>query len=99
MGDLQRYRFPAFITGLLVLVLAIFIGRPAGWRPAIGLLPLVLAAWVMDPLVLAIAVIVICLALSFGSQWLPGNTMWMPGPLMIWLTIAIIHLVRLELQL
>jgi PAS domain S-box-containing protein len=57
------------------------------------------AAWVIEPLILAVILSATILAFSLASNWVPMNPSWAPQPTMIWITIAVIQLVRIELQL
>jgi two-component system sensor kinase FixL len=89
---------PIVLTSAVTLVLPLLFGWSNGWIAAVSLLPLVIAAWLLDPLILAATVVAVTLAASVTWHWLPVSPIPVDEPLMIWLTIAIIHLVRNELN-
>jgi two-component system sensor kinase FixL len=98
-SDIRRNWVAVLGTGTAVLILPILLGSWDGWTISVCLIPLVLAAWVLDPLLLTVTVVGLALAFSAASHWAPINTAGVPEAVMVWLTIAVILLVRNELRL
>ncbi len=98
-SNLQQNRVAVLLTGGVIVALPLLFGWPNAWIVSLCLLPLVLAAWVAEPLTLAITVIAVALTFACVSHWLSGLLVGFAQPAMVWFTIALIHLVRIELQL
>jgi len=99
LSHLRRYRLAVLATVGTVIVIASLQNRPYNWISLLCLSLLTLIAWALDPLVLAVAVGVSGLAFSSFLYRLPVNPAWVPGPLMIWLSIALVHLARIQVKL
>jgi two-component system sensor kinase FixL len=95
----RRKRLAVLATATAILLLPIFLRWPDGWVVSVCLIPLVLAAWVLDPLTLALTVVGLALTFSGLSHSVQVNDAGILEPLMVWITIAVIQLVRVELQL
>jgi two-component system sensor kinase FixL len=83
-------------TSATILTLPTLLGWRQGWIASVCLAALVLAAWVLDPLTLAITLVALSLACSVAPQTI--DPLWVPKPVMLWFAIAFIHLVRIELK-
>jgi signal transduction histidine kinase len=96
--DLRQNWLVVLTTSLTTLTLPYLLERPHSWVSTACLVPVILAAWIFDPLILAVAVVSISMV-SIGAAHRLQNPIWAPEPLMMWLTVALIHLVRIERQL
>ena len=98
LSDLRRHTVAVFATLAIVPTLYRLFGGSPGWISVLCLSLLSIAAWILDPLILAVSVGAVGLAgLALFSR-LPVNTAWMPQPLAVWLTIALVHLLRMEVK-
>ena len=94
----RRYGWALAGTGTVIACVQALSGWH-GWISFLCLLGLMLAAWVIDPLILALTIMALsaaCLLASHGQWWQSG---WMPRPSTVWLTIAFTQLIRLELDI
>ena len=98
-GDLQRYWLAALITVALSPALLPVTGSPVKLFPSLCLLALTLAAWILDPLVLTGLFCFNALLSLVTPHWSPFDRAWIPGPLTIWLAVAAVLMVRVELKL
>jgi len=94
---LRRYAWALVGTGTTVACLH-WAFHWHGWASLLCLLGLMVAAWVIDPLLLAVTFMALsaaCLMASQGQWW----QSWMPRPFTVWVTIALTQLVRLEVDI
>jgi len=83
------------VTSAGILTLPMLMGRPEGAIAAFCLIALIIAAWIVDPVLLAGGFV----AVAALSHWLPAYPDWVPRPAMIWISVAVVHLIRMELRL
>lgn len=98
-SDLRQNWLRVLATTITVLMLSLLLGWPQGWIGSASLVPFVVAAWFLNPLPLGITVAALALAFAVASHWLPMKPEWIPQPVTVWFTIAVIRLVRVELTL
>jgi two-component system sensor kinase FixL len=97
--DFRPSWFAVLSTSTAILVLPVLLGYAPGWTASVCLVSLGLAAWVFDPLHLAITFAALALGLTVASHWMPVDLITIPQAVMTWLTIVVIHLLRIELRL
>jgi two-component system sensor kinase FixL len=97
--DLRGHWIQVLASISLVLVFSRLIGRPEGWLSSVCLVAIVVAAWLLDPLIIALGIGVTGVAGSTFARWIPINAAWMPEPLVVWLAVATVYLLRIELNL
>ncbi|HEY3838977.1 MAG TPA: ATP-binding protein [Bryobacteraceae bacterium] len=98
MNELRRYRFAVLLTIALGVLIPVWAGWPHGWVASLSLIAVILAIWALDPPLVALAVGGIGLLFPLISKWVPLDSLGMPSPLMVWLSIAVVYLLRIELK-